>query len=112
MCIKFDEPLPYHVQSRIMSQAGRNKLLPFATLLLNRLYNNKGKEYLGRTTLLKVLGYNNPNQLGKYLTILEKAGVINRGTSYSKGRNGKLITIDPKVLEEIAAARDIPANQT
>ena len=112
MCIKFDEPLPYQVQSRIMSQAGRNKLLPFATLLLNRLYNNKGKEYLGRTTLLKLLGYNNPTQLGKYLNIMEKSGVIKRGTSYSKGRNGKLITIDPQVMEEIAAARDIPAIQT
>ena len=106
MCIKFDDSsLPDQVQTRIKSKSGRNKLLPFATRLLNRLCSKNGKEYLGRTMLLQILGYKNPNQLGKYLTILENAGVISRGSSYSKGRNGKLISLDPKVMAEIAAAR-------
>lgn len=112
MCIKFGTPLPYQVQNRIMSQAGRNKLLPFATRLVNRLYSNNGEEYLGRPTLLELLGYGNPNQVAKYLGILEKVGVINRGSSYSSGRNGKLITLDPSVMLEIAAAGEIPGTKS
>ena len=104
MCIKFDDPLPYQVQERIKAKAGRNKVLPFATRLLNRLYSNNGSEYLGRPILLQLLGYNNPSQIAKYLTILEKAGVIKRGTSYSRGRNGKLITLAPTVIQEMAKA--------
>ena len=106
MCIKFDEsPLPDQIQTRIKFKSGRNKILPFATRLLNRLCSKNGKEYLGRTMLLQILGYTNPNQLGKYLTILESAGVVSRGSSYSKGRNGKLLTVNAEVMAEIAAAR-------
>ena len=111
MCINFDEPLPYQLQDRIKSQAGRNKILPFATHLVNRLNCNNGKEYLGRATLLKILGYGNPNQLGKYLRILEKTGIIKRGTSYSSGRNGKLITLEQTVMKEMSAAREQSGEQ-
>jgi hypothetical protein len=112
MCINFDEPLPDSVQSRIMSKSGRNKILPFATRLLNRLYSKQGSEYLGRPTLLELLGYKNPTQVSKYLTILEEAGVIKRGSSYSAGRNGKLITLDQEVISEMQVARDANNSET
>jgi len=105
MCINFGVPLPNQVQERIKAQAGRNKILPFATKLLNRLYSNNGSEYLGRPILLQLLGYNNPNQIAKYLKILEKTGVIKRGSSYSTGRNGKLITLQPSVIQEMEKAQ-------
>ena len=105
MCTSLDVPLPNQIQERIASQAGRNKILPFATGLLNRLYNHKGREHLGRPTLFELLKSKSPRQLVQYLGILEKVGVINRGSSYSSGRNGKLITLDPTVMLEIAATR-------
>lgn len=100
------------VQTRIMSQAGRNKILPFATRLLNRLYNHKGGEHLGRPTLFSLLETKSPRQLVQYLGILERAGIISRGSSYSSGRNGKLITLAPDVMLAIAAAREIPASKS
>jgi hypothetical protein len=36
-----------------------------------------------------MLGYTDPNRIQSYLRILERAGVIVRGQSYCKGRNGK-----------------------
>ena len=105
MCTTFDTPLPESVQAKIMSKAGRNKIVPFATRLLNRLYTKQGKEYLGRPTLLALLETKSPWQLGKYLTILENAGVIRRGVSYKAGRNGKLITLDQSVMAEFDTKR-------
>ncbi len=114
MCTSLDEPLPQVVQAGIMSVAGRSKVLPFATRLLNRLYINKGNEYLGRPALLKLLGNKeaskSPPQLGRYLAILERAGIITRGSSYSAGRNGKLITLDNDVIAQMTAARTSAGN--
>lgn len=105
MCINLDDTLPEVIQARIVAQAGRNKVLPFATRLINRVYSKKGRAYLGRKALLELLGYNNPTQLSKYLAIMERAGVISRGTSYSVGRNGKEIRLADSVIAEMDAAR-------
>jgi hypothetical protein len=114
MCPTLDVPLPQAVQAKIMAEAGRSKVLPFATRLLNRLHTNNGKAYLGRTALQKLLGNskaaNSSSQLSRYLSILEQAGVITRGSSYSAGRNGKLITLDNDVIAQMSAARTNAGN--
>lgn len=101
MCINFDIPLPDLVRDMIQSKAGRTKVLPFATRLIAVLHNNNGRAFLGRQALSKLLGYHNPNQVAKYVRILQDAGVISRGDSYSKGRNGKLMTLTPLVSEAL-----------
>ncbi len=98
MCIILETPLPLEIQAKINAVAGRNKVIPFATRLLNRLYNKKGKACLGRSALSALLGYKNPAQIGKYVGILERAAVITRGSSYSKGRNGKLFALAEDVI--------------
>ena len=90
MCMRLDDsPLPPAVVALIQQHAGRAKVIPFATRLLNWLCNHKGRAYLGREALSKMLGYTDPNRIQSYLRILERAGVIVRGKSYCKGRNGK-----------------------
>jgi hypothetical protein len=106
MCINA-APLPDGLQARIRSVAGRNRVLRFATRLINRLYNKNGQTYLGRPALMKLLGYTNPNQVAKYLDILERAGVICKGSSYRPGRNGKLFKLGDGVMEELKAARSV-----
>lgn len=101
MCINFDIPLPDVVRNMIQYKAGRTKVLPFATRLIALLHNNDGRAYLGRQALSKLLGYHNPSQVAKYVRILQEAGVISRGDSYSKGRNGKLMTLTPLVSEAL-----------
>ena len=61
--------------------------------------NRKGRAYLGREALSKFLGYPDPTRILNYLRILERAGVIHRGTSYSKGRNGKECKLTREAME-------------
>ena len=90
MCMRLDDsPLPPAVAAMIQKHAGRAKVIPFATRLLNWLCNHKGRAHLGREALSKMLGYTDPTRIQTYLRILERAGVIVRGKSYCKGRNGK-----------------------
>jgi hypothetical protein len=109
MCINFDDPLPETVQGRIKKEAGRCKVTHFATGLLNWLYTKEGKAHLSRTALTKMLGYKNSNQIGKYLDILVRAGVITRGDSYKVGRNGKCYYLKDDVMSEMRQSRSLIA---
>ena len=104
MCINFDDPLPESVQDKIRAVAGRNRVMHFATGLLNWLYSRQGKAFLGRTALTKMLGYKNPNQIAKYVGILERAGVIRQDASYSVGRNGKGYYLNDTVMNEMRSS--------
>lgn len=105
MCITFDDPIPEAVQVRIKEAAGRCKVMPFATRLVNWLYSKGGKAFLSRTALTTMLGYKNPNQIAKYVGVLVRAGVIRRDASYSVGRNGKGYYLTDGVLEALRFAR-------
>ena len=109
MCIKFDEQLPESVQAKIKSSAGRNKVMPFSTRLINLLYSKQGKAFVGRKTLTALLGYENPNQIAKYTAILERTGIISIGNSYKVGRNGKEYRLSQdtiKIIESVKANPD------
>lgn len=105
MCINFDDPLPESVQGKIKAAAGRTKVMNFATRLINLLYNKQGKAFVGRKALSDLLGYENPNQIAKYVNILERAGIITRGSSYKAGRNGKGYYLRDTVMNEMREAR-------
>ncbi len=62
--------LPEVVQAKIKAVAGRNKVMPFATRLINLLYSKHGKAFLGRKVLSALLGYENPTQIAKYTNLL------------------------------------------
>jgi hypothetical protein len=99
MCIKFEYQLPEFVQAKIKAVAGRNKVMPFATRLISLLYNKHGKAFIGRKALSALLGYENPTQIAKYTTILERAGIISIGNSYKVGRNGKEYRLSQSTIE-------------
>ena len=77
----------------------------FATRLINLLYSKNGKAFVGRKALTGMLGYENPNQIAKYVNILEMAGIITRGTSYKAGRNGKGYYLATHIINEVQSAR-------
>lgn len=99
MCIKFEYQLPEFVQAKIKAVAGRNKVMPFATRLISLLYSKHGKAFFGRKVLSALLGYENPTQIAKYTTILERAGIISIGNSYKVGRNGKEYRLSQSTIE-------------
>lgn len=68
--------LPQDVMDRIAAKAGRNKVIPFATKLLNLLAEAGGTKRLSQDTLLGLLGYPNRNRVCKYKNILIRAGVL------------------------------------
>lgn len=104
MCTRFDSPLPDSLQQQIKSFAGRNRILPFTTRLFNRLYSKEGRDYVGRQTLIKLLGYKSPSQISRYLKILSASGLIKMGTSYKVGRNGKLFELSVQVMEVMSSS--------
>jgi len=105
MCIKFDDPLPESVQASIHAAAGRNRIMDFATWLINWLYSKQGKAHISRKALTALQGYKNPTQIAKYIGILGRAGVIIQGSSYKVGRNGKRYRLTDTVMEALKEAR-------
>ena len=102
MCIRFaPETLPSAITQKIKEKAGRRKLLPFAAKLISYLVEHEGSAFIGRPSFFKMLGYENPTRLTEYLTVLEEADVISRGTSYSTGRNGKKCSLSGWALKEL-----------
>jgi hypothetical protein len=49
-----------------------------------------------------MLGHKNPTRISQYVKVLEQAGIITRGQSYSKGRNGKQCSLNKWVLEALS----------
>jgi len=105
MCIKFDDQLPESLQAKIKAVAGRNKVMSFATRLINLLYSKQGKAFIGRKALTALLGYENPNQIAKYTNNMKLAGIITIGSSYKAGRNGKQYLLSQNVITTIEAAQ-------
>lgn len=102
MCIRFaPESFPQSIIEKIKEKAGRRKLLPFTAKLISFLVEHDGAAFIARGTYNEMLGYKNPTRLTEYLTVLEEAGVITRGMSYSVKRNGKHCSLLPWVLQAL-----------
>lgn len=109
MCIRLDaSPLPESVIQELQKYSGKAKLLPFATKLINYLFEKDGSVRIGRPALFKMLGHRNPSRLVSYLKRIELAKVIVRGKKYSIGNCGKLCSLTPWVMEEMSRVRESP----
>jgi hypothetical protein len=103
MCIRFaPETLPSVIIEKIRDKAGRRKVLPFAAKLISFLVEHGGTAFVARGTYFEMLGHKNPTRLSQYVKVLEQAGVITRGHSYSVRRNGKQCTLNKWVLEVLS----------
>ncbi len=113
MCIRFaPESLPQSIIERIKEKAGRRKVLPFAAKLISFLVEHDGAAFIARGTYSEMMGYKNPTRLTEYLTVLEEAGVITRGMSYSVKRNGKQCSLLPWVLEALGIDKPMKGSET
>lgn len=113
MCIRFaPESLSQSIIEKIKERAGRKKLLPFAAKLISFLVEHEGAAFIARDTYCEMLGYKNPTRLTEYLTVLEAAGVITRGNSYSAGRNGKHCSLLPWVLQALGIGKPLEGPET
>lgn len=102
MCRRFaPETLPKDVLDAIKKHAGRKRIMPFAAKLISYLFLKGGSAFVGQDTFFGILGYKDPPQLQRYLTVLEAAHVIARGDSYKVGRNGKSCTLSDWVIEAL-----------
>lgn len=93
-----DTPLPEELVLMIKAKAGRNRVIPFATKLVNLLFQRNGGRRVSRDTLQKLLGYTNPNQAIKYRDILVNAGVVTVGRYYDKYRHAKRHTLTEEAM--------------
>lgn len=113
MCIRFaPETLPQNIIDRIKEKAGRRKVLPFAAKLVSFLVEHDGAAFIARPTYYEMLGYENPTRLTEYIMVLEEAGVITRGNSYSAGRNGKQCSLLPWVLQALGIDKPMEGPET
>jgi hypothetical protein len=89
--------LPKEVQEQIASKAGRNKVMTFATRLINLLHQHRGGCRLHQDKLMELLGYKNKNQVTKYVNILIAAKVVKKGNYYKKSKASRLYTLSKDV---------------
>jgi hypothetical protein len=102
-------PLPALMVDKIKSVAGRKKLLPFSTRLVNLLAQNKGSVCLSSDRLQELLGYKNPTQATMYRDCLVQAGLVTVGRHYIKGRESKrhsLTKLAVHLMEEATKAKE------
>lgn len=93
-----DTPLPEELILMIKAKAGRNRVMPFATKLVNLLFQRNGGCRVSRDILQKLLGYTNPNQAIKYRDLLVEAGIITVGRFYDKYRYAKKHTLTEEAM--------------
>lgn len=70
--------LPEEIIHRINKHRGRNRLIPYATRLINHLNTHKGISRLPHGALCQLLGYADRTRTTKYNKILIKAGIIQK----------------------------------
>jgi hypothetical protein len=90
--------LPKEVQDRIVEKAGRNKVMTFATRLINLLHQHRGSCRLHQDKLMELVGYQNKNQVTKYVNILIAAKMVKKGKFYQKCKLSRLYTLSKAVL--------------
>ena len=97
--------LPKEVQDQITKKAGRNKVMTFATRLINLLHQHRGSCRLHQDKLMELVGYKNKNQATKYVNILIAAKVVKKGHYYQKCKSSRLYTLSKEVMRLLNDAR-------
>ncbi len=67
----------------------KNKLLPFATRLLNHIRNKGGSCHLHQDKLLELFGNDNSRRMTQYRKIIEVSGLLRVGKSYRTGKSSE-----------------------
>lgn len=99
ICVsRLEAALPQHIQDAISKKAGRNKVMKFATRLINLLHQQRGSCRLHQNKLVDLLGYSNKNQVTKYVNILVAAKIVKKGNYYQKGKLSRLYTLSKDVM--------------
>lgn len=97
--------LPRKVQDQIIEKAGRNRVMTFATRLINLLHQHRGSCRLHQDKLMELVGYMNKNQATKYVNILIAAKVVKKGQFYQKCKSSRLYTLSKDVMSLLNEAR-------
>lgn len=80
----------------------KNKLLPFATRLLNHIRNKGGSCHLHQDKLLELFGNDNTRRMTQYRKIIEVSGVLQVGRSYRTGESSKQYKLTPLTIRAFA----------
>lgn len=73
-----DVPLPHQIIELIDRNRGRNKLIPYATKLINHLYASEGVCRIPHRALGQLLGYEDRSRIATYNKILIRAGILGK----------------------------------
>lgn len=80
----------------------KNKLLPFATRLLNHIRNKGGSCHLHQDKLLELFGNDNTRRMTQYRKIIEASGLLQVGKSYRTGKASKQYKLTPLTIRAFA----------
>jgi hypothetical protein len=106
ICVSsLETALPREVQDQIIKKAGRNKVMVFATRVINLLHQHRGSCRLHQDKLMELVGYKNKNQATKYVNILIAAKVVKKGQFYQKRKLSRLYTLSKEVMSLLNDAR-------
>ena len=106
ICVSsLETALPKEVQGQITKKAGRNKVMTFATRLINLLHQHRGSCRLHQDKVMELVGYKNKNQATKYMNILIAAKVVKKGKFYQKCKSARLYTLSKDVMSLLNDAR-------
>jgi hypothetical protein len=99
ICVStLETPLSAELQKLIQANAGRNRVITFATRLVNLLYEKGGSCRLHQDKLMELLGYKNKNRATKYRDILIDARILKKGNYYCQGKASRLYTLSKEVM--------------
>lgn len=110
--VDLDRPLPTDMQALIKAEAGRNKVMRFATRLINHLEAKGGSARVCRDrrqkegrkdTLVDFLGYKGIGKIDKYVHVLIRDGALRKGRPSSQGNASReyvLTELARKLLKE------------
>jgi hypothetical protein len=88
----------------------KNKLLPFATRLLNHIRNKGGSCHLHQDKLLELFGNDNSRRMTQYRKIIEVSGLLRVGRSYLTGKSSKQYKLTPLTIRAFAEQARINQN--
>lgn len=112
--VDLERPLPPALTALIQTEAGRNKVMPFATRLINHLEAKGGRARVRRDrredrgrkdTLVDFLGYKGIGKIDKYVHVLIRAGVLMKGRPSSQGNASREYVLTEAVRDLLKGRR-------
>ena len=99
-------PLPSQILELIEEHRGRNKIIPYATRLLNHLYQNNHICRLPHEALSQLLGYPDRKRTTKNNKILIRAGLLEKDHSVRGKRScGYWLTEKARMIMDDASCK-------